>query len=71
MSTSNIPWRSLDELNRLYACGTDVASGINLHYLCHRLIHFDIPWSLMVFQQRNGRIDRHGQERPIRYLKTL
>lgn len=42
---------------------SDVASeGINLHYLSHRLIHFDIPWSLMVFQQRNGRVDRYGQE---------
>ena len=52
---------------------SDVASeGINLHYLCHRLVHFDTPWSLMVFQQRNGRVDRYGQQqRPeIRFLTT-
>lgn len=52
---------------------TDVASeGINLHYCCHRIIHFDLPWSLMSFQQRNGRIDRFGQRsKPlISYLIT-
>lgn len=68
--------RVVDEFGRTEApvrilVASDVASeGLNLHYLSHRLIHFDIPWSLMVFQQRNGRIDRYGQEkRPdIRYM---
>lgn len=42
---------------------SDMASeGLNLHFHCHRLIHFDLPWSLLRFQQRNGRIDRYGQE---------
>ena len=53
---------------------SDVASeGLNLHYQAHRLIHFDISWSLMIFQQRNGRVDRYGQSHipKIGYLLTL
>ncbi|ANI18303.1 helicase SNF2 [Pseudomonas citronellolis] len=63
--------RSHSPLRLLIA--SDVASeGLNLHYQSHRLIHFDIPWSLMVFQQRNGRVDRYGQTQPpkIGYLYT-
>jgi superfamily II DNA or RNA helicase len=48
---------------------SDMASeGLNLHFQSHRLIHFDLPWSLLRFQQRNGRIDRYGQDRrPLIY----
>ena len=47
---------------RLLLCSDVASEGINLHHQCHRLIHFDLPWSLMVFQQRNGRVDRYGQK---------
>ncbi len=57
---------------RLLICSDVASEGINLHYLSHRMVHFDIPWSLMIFQQRNGRIDRYGQEQAphIIYLMT-
>ncbi|MDX5329527.1 MAG: DEAD/DEAH box helicase, partial [Marinobacter sp.] len=55
---------------RVLLCSDVASEGINLHYLSHRLVHFDLPWSLMVFQHRNGRVDRYGQEQTpiITYL---
>ncbi|NUM46352.1 MAG: DEAD/DEAH box helicase [Anaerolineales bacterium] len=42
---------------------TDAASeGIDLQNYCHRLIHYEIPWNPNRMEQRNGRIDRHGQQ---------
>jgi len=45
---------------------TDAASeGIDLQRNCHRLIHYEIPWNPNRMEQRNGRIDRHGQKRDV------
>ncbi len=44
---------------------TDAASeGINLQNHCARLIHYEIPWNPTRLEQRNGRVDRHGQREP-------
>jgi superfamily II DNA or RNA helicase len=41
---------------------TDAASeGIDLQLQCHRMVHVEIPFSPTRLEQRNGRIDRHGQ----------
>lgn len=41
---------------------TDAASeGIDLQNHCSRLIHYEIPWNPNRMEQRNGRVDRHGQ----------
>jgi len=62
----------LDDPLRVLLCSDVASEGLNLHYFCHRLIHVDLPWSLMVFQQRNGRVERYGQaqEPQILYLFT-
>jgi superfamily II DNA or RNA helicase len=42
---------------------TDAASeGINLQNHCSKLIHYEIPWNPNRMEQRNGRVDRHGQK---------
>ena len=44
---------------------TDAArEGVNLQGRCADLFHFDIPWNPARMEQRNGRIDRTGQDEP-------
>ena len=51
---------------------TDAArEGIDLQKHCRYLIHVEIPWNPNVMEQRNGRIDRHGQTRSPNILHPV
>lgn len=45
---------------------TDAAAeGLNLQSTARYLMHFDCPWNPSRLEQRNGRLDRHGQARDV------
>lgn len=45
---------------------TDAASeGLNLQETARYLLHYDVPWNPSRLEQRNGRLDRHGQARDV------
>jgi SNF2 family DNA or RNA helicase len=58
-----------DKSNVRILLATDAASeGLDLQNFCNRLIHYEIPWNPNRMEQRNGRIDRHGQKfKPLVY----
>jgi len=59
------------ETDCLILLATDAASeGLNLQEHCRRLYHVELPWNPNRLEQRNGRVDRYGQQRTphIAYL---
>lgn len=50
------------DLRILIATDT-ISEGKDLQHACNHLIHLELPWSLVKIEQRNGRIDRLGQEK--------
>jgi SNF2 family DNA or RNA helicase len=55
-----------EESNVRILLATDAASeGIDLQNHCYRIVHMEIPWNPNRLEQRNGRLDRHGQRKDV------
>ena len=67
---TRIAERCAEESGIILVSTDSLAEGLNLHQRCFNLIHLDLPYNPNRLEQRNGRIDRYGQERDpqIRYL---
>lgn len=50
---------------RLLLATDAAAEGLNLQRTARYLLHFDCPWNPSRLEQRNGRLDRHGQARDV------
>jgi SNF2 family DNA or RNA helicase len=47
---------------------TDVAGqGLNLQHRCRWVISLELPWNPARLEQRIGRVDRIGQQRPVHF----
>ena len=50
---------------RLLLATDAAAEGLNLQRTARYLLHYDCPWNPSKLEQRNGRLDRHGQARDV------
>lgn len=50
---------------RILVATDAAAEGLNLQRTARYMLHFDCPWNPSRLEQRNGRIDRHGQARDV------
>lgn len=60
-----------DAAVRVLVATDAAAEGLNLQHTARYLLHFDLPWNPSKTEQRNGRIDRHGQARDVQIFHFL
>ncbi len=63
-SKEEIKRKLRDRQVRLLVCTDAAGEGLNLQF-AGVLVNYDLPWNPMKIEQRIGRIDRLGQQRPV------
>ena len=65
-------FRDFERAPRAVLVATDaISEGINLQHAAAQVIHYELPWNPNRLEQRNGRVDRFGQRKPVVTVRTL
>ena len=54
-----------DEPCRVLVATDCLSEGINLQHAFNAVLHYDLPWNPNRLEQREGRVDRYGQNAPV------
>jgi len=58
--------RAFEQSDTKVMIATDAAGeGINLHWSCHIMVNYELPWKAYRIEQRIGRLHRYGQKRDV------
>ena len=65
-------FRAFDHSEKAVLIATDaISEGINLQHAAGQVIHYELPWNPNRLEQRNGRVDRFGQQRDTVHIRTM
>lgn len=54
-----------EPVRRVLVATDCLSEGINLQKGFNAVVHYDLPWNPNRLEQREGRVDRYGQENPV------
>lgn len=67
MSMRQESQRHFEEPDTRLLLATDAAGeGLNLHWNCHLMVNYELPWNPNRIEQRIGRLHRYGQKRDVK-----
>jgi hypothetical protein len=65
-------FRDFERADTAVLVATDaISEGINLQHAAAQVIHYELPWNPNRLEQRNGRVDRFGQRKPVVTIRTM
>jgi SNF2 family DNA or RNA helicase len=65
-------FRSFDRADKAVLVATDaISEGMNLQHASAQVIHYELPWNPNRLEQRNGRVDRFGQQKDTVHIRTM